>query len=400
MNVTQIYNVVNTVSKQALGKTSVTAVDTSSFIALGTQVLSTEENIDLFYKALTDRIGRVVVAIREYKPLDRKVFRDGMEWGCILQKINYNLSDAVENPTWTSETQASPYDIESSIDAKVRYFSKMGTWSHEEKIPTRQLKHAFTSERNMGAFISGLYIAIDNAMNLEIERLSALAVNTGIATIFASAHSSQTNRPTFAKTDATGKTYRKLLTEYNALYGDSKNELTVADALTNTAFLKYATREINTVIKNMKSYSTVYNVQEQERHTSNDFMVVEVLGQFGSATTSYLEADTYHKELVSIDGYTVIPYWQGSGTSFAFSDCSKINVTNSELITDNNSTGTYEVPNVVAVVRDMDACASTMYDRRSYSIFNPRAEVNDYIEKADTGYLCDTSENMVVFTLN
>ena len=147
----------------------------------------------------------------------------------------------------------------------------------------------------------------------------------------------------------------------------------------------------------MKVMSTLYNAEDIPRHTPDDKLVVEILGQFASATASYLESDTFHNELVKLPRYEEVPYWQGTGTSFAFEDVSKIDITNSELITAQNSTGTISQTGIIAFVHDYDAVASIIYRRRTKTLYNPRAERMNIYMKCDKGYAVDLSENGVVF---
>ena len=252
----------------------------------------------------------------------------------------------------------------------------IGTYSYEDSIPDYQLFTAFTSASAMGAYISGIYTNMKNALEVADENLANLAVATNIAGVL-------------KKGKATQK--RNLLAEYKTVSGDAT--ITVANALTNPNFIKYATREIKTVIDNMTQMSTLYNAEADiPRHTPSDKAVVEILGLFASASDTYLQADTYHKELVALPNYEKVVCWQGSGTGFAFEDVSKINITNANIDTKAVVQG-----GILAFVHDIDSCASIIYRRRSHSIYNPRAERYNIFEKADKGYAVDLSENAVVF---
>lgn len=378
-NANQINTIVNDSAKASLGKTAITVTDTASLVALGQQVFSTDENKDAFYKALVDRIGRTVIAVREYEKRTRTVMRNEMDWGLIYQKISYKLKDAVENPSWESSTQANPFDVEISTEVMQKLFSALGTWSFEDSIPDYQMFTAFNSQAQMGAFISGIYINMHNSMEIAEENMANLAVNTNMAGVLIKGKPIQK---------------RNLLAEYNALKGTT---LTVANCLTDTEWLKFASREIKTALTNMTRMSTLFNADGFNRFTPTDKSVLEVLGLFASATATYLEADTYHKELVSLPNYEEIAYWQGSGTSFAFEDVSKIAIKNVNLATSDNTTGSVEQGGIIAFLHDIDSCASIIYNRRSHSIYNPRAERFNIFEKADKGYAVDLSENAVVF---
>ena len=379
-NVNQIYSLVNDSAKEAIVSTAITVKDTGTLVSLGNQVLSSTENKDAFYKALTDRIGRTVIAVRAYSPKGRAVKRDEMDWGIIYQKISFKLNNASENGTWNTVTQADPFDVEPQTEAVETLFSKMGTYTYEDSIPDTQLFTAFTSAERMGAFISGIYVNMDNAIKLAEDNLANLAVNTYIA-------------GALIKGKATQK--RNLLKEYNTATGET---LTVANCLRNAEFLKFASREIKTVISNMEKFSVLYNASADiPRFTPSDKLVVEILGQFASATASYLESNTYHKELVALPMYEEVAYWQGSGTSFGFNDVSTVSIVNEGLATAGNETGTITQSGIIAFVHDVDAVASIIMNRRSNSIYNPRAERFNIFEKADKGYAVDLSENGVVF---
>lgn len=372
--VNQIYALVNDAAAEALGSKAIAVKNTGTLVSLGDVVLSSDTNKEQFYKALTDRIGRTVIAVRDYMPKTRAVKRDEMDWGVIYQKISYKARQAVENPSWKTDAQSNPFDVGIQTEAVQKLFSVIGTYSYEDSIPDYQLFTAFTNAQAMGAYISGIYTNMRNALAIAEENLANLAISTNIAGVI-------------AKGKATQK--RNLLSEYNGLTGAA---LTVESCLRNLDFLKYATREIKTVIDNMTQMSVLYNSEDIPRHTPNDRAVVEVLGLFASATDTYLQADTYHNDMVKLPNYEKVVYWQGAGTSFAFSDVSKINITNANI---------QELPveqgGILAFVHDVDSAASIIYRRRSHSIYNPRAERYNIFEKADEGFAVDLSENAVVF---
>ena len=103
--VNQIYQLVNDAAAQAMGSTAVAVQNTAGLVSLGDTVLSSDTNKEQFYKALVDRIGRTVVAVRAYQAKKRSVKKDEMDWGAIYQKISYKKRDAVSNPTWVDNSQ-------------------------------------------------------------------------------------------------------------------------------------------------------------------------------------------------------------------------------------------------------------------------------------------------------
>lgn len=372
--VNQVYQMVNDAAKEALGQQAVTVKDTGSLVSLGEQIQVTE-NVETFYKTLVNRIGRTVVAVRAFEISERSVMRNEMEWGVIYQKISFKPRDAVENPSWKTETQANPYDIEPQTTVVQKLFSVMGTYSYEDSIPDYQLFTAFTTPAAMAAFISGIYTNMYNYLKIAEANLANLAVNTYMAGAMSGTNAAQK---------------RNLLKEYNDKFTKT---LTVEQALTDASFLKFASKTINDTIKQFTSPSAIFNAEGIVRQTTKDKLVVEVLSQFATATTSYMESDTYHNELVKLPRYEEVNYWQGSGTGFSFEDVSTIDIQNAKIAdgAEVKKTG------IVAFVHDYDAVASIIYRRRSNSIYNPRAERYNVMEKADKGYAVDLSENGVVF---
>ena len=59
-DVSQIYTIVNSVAKQTLGESAIEVVDSSTMIALGDKVLSSDVDTDNFTNNLVDRIGKPV----------------------------------------------------------------------------------------------------------------------------------------------------------------------------------------------------------------------------------------------------------------------------------------------------------------------------------------------------
>lgn len=376
--VNQIYAMVNDSAKEALGSKAIAVKDAGTLVSLGDQIFQSSTDVEAFYKTLTNRIGRTVIAIREFEIANRSVMRDEMEWGVIYQKISYKLRDAVENPSWETATQANPFEVEPQTVAVQKLFSVISTFSYEDSIPDYQLYTAFTGPSQMGAFISGIYTNMYNALKLAEANTANLAVNTYMAGALKS------EKTTMA---------RNLLAEYNKVAGTS---LKVATALTDSNFLKFATKEINDVVKEMQAPSTVFNADGIPRQTTKDKMVVEVLGKFASATASYLQADTYHKELVELPRYEEVAYWQAPGTDYSFENVSSISVKHDKIASGAEVTQ----GGIVAFVHDYDAVASIIYRRRSNSIYNPRSERLNIFEKADKGYAVDLSENGVVFYIS
>ena len=371
--VEQIYALVNSVAKQVLGSTAITAVDTSTLVSLG-ETLTQANSLDSFYSALADRIGKTIIKSMVYESDDRGIIKNSMEFGAILQKITVELETdtATANQSY-NPTDRNPYNINKKVAVTQKLFRKLSTWSKEYIVPTYQIETAFTSIESMGSMANGIYNAIISMIEIEKEALGNLAVCTAMAQNVSASSS---------------PIYRKLKTEYNTLTSQTKTAL---ELLLDKDFLRWANREIKLVVDNVKKPSTIYNKGGKVRWVKDDDMVIELLSQFASASATYLESDTFHKELVALKNFKSIPYWQGSGTSFTYDDCSKILLKNGD--------SNVEITDVIANIRANDSVAVLFDKTRINSLYNQRTDEVIYIPKMERSYLVDTNEVNVVFTL-
>lgn len=386
-SVAQIYSIINAVAEQTFGESAVSVTDTSSFIALGDKVLSSQNDTDMFLNTLVDRIGRTVFSVRRYEGSEGGMVRHPFEYGCIVQKIYVDLPEAKVNNAWEIGKQdyTPSYAPVIKPSVKQKLFDKISTWEIDVTIPDFMLRTAFTNETQMATFIDAIFTAMDNMMVVALENNASLTRASFIARKLNSA--SVTN-----KCGAIN-----LLAQYNAMM-DSENKLTVAQAMRSTDFLKWASMQISLWVNRLPKMSSLFNDEEYRRHTPKEDMVINVLQDFASATESFLQADTYHKELVSLPRYEAVPYWQGSGDDYGFEDTSKIYIklgkdqSNNDIIVSQDG--------VIAVIYDYQAMGVTLNERRATTERNNHDEYTNYYNKANIGYFNDMSENGIVFYLD
>ena len=381
--VTQIPSIVNDAVADALGKNAeLNDLESSDIVSMG-KAISAFDAYEGFFKSLVNRIVRTVYFVRTYEGTDRKILRDEHEYGAFVQKVYYSNVEASNNPTYDYSgsqgafVQQSPYGVTQTVTVETLIYGGKGTWTLEIVRPIPQIQTAFTSEAAMLAFIDGMYMYVDNQFKLEEERIVALAANTSMANCIA------------------GGLARNLLDEYNLAHSGAT--LTVAQALESADFLKFASKEISRTIDNMGKMSTVFNVDGYETFTSKENLVVEMNTEFAKATDMYLQADTFHDELTRLPGYTSIPFWQGSGKTFAFADTSAIDIIHDDFVTETNLTGEIKQSGIICFLHDIENVAAYFGRRRTWEMYNPRAEVINHGEKAEKGFAVDSHANAVVF---
>lgn len=381
----QIKNLVNDAFKDAIGtNTTLSELDTTNIVSLGA-AMAEYDLYEPFFTSLVNRIARTVYFVRRYRGSDRHILRDEHEYGAFIQKVYYTMPDAVDNPSFDfggtggAFRQNSPYDVNATIGVSALIYGGQGTWSIEIIRPIEQIKTAFVSPAEMASFIDGIYVTVDNAFEGELEAIVNTAANTGMANAYANGQA------------------RNLLAEYNANHVG--NELTVAKALESADFLKYASMQISMTIGFMKKMSTRFNAAGYATFTPDDKLVVEMLNQFAAASDMYLQADTFHDELVKLPNFERVAFWQGSGANFAFADTSHIKITNEGITGTENGVqgGEVDVSGIIAYVHDIENVAAYFGNRSSWELYNPRSEVMIHGEKARKGFAVDSHANGVIF---
>lgn len=100
MEVKQIYELVNTVSGEVLGKTDLVHEDLTGIVDLGNEIFN-QNAVDNYVKSLVNHIGKVVFVNRPYSGKVPSVLMDAWEFGSVLEKISADVPQAEENDTWS-----------------------------------------------------------------------------------------------------------------------------------------------------------------------------------------------------------------------------------------------------------------------------------------------------------
>lgn len=383
MEVKQIYELVNAVTGEFIGKTDILKEDLSNVVDLGTELFNATD-VDNYVKALVNRVGKTIFVNRKYAGKVPSVVMDSWEFGSVLQKVSADIPNATENESWELENGAS-YDpnIFYKPNVSAKFYNSKVTFEVPLSFTERQVKESFNSASELNGFISMLYNAVEKSMTVKTDALVMRCINNMIA---------QTKN-----TDANGVRAVNLLSAYNTAKGlTGNNVLTVAKALTTPDFLKFASMQIALYADRLGSLSTLFNAGGKERFTSKDMLHIVLLSDFAQSTITYLESDTFHNELVKLPSYETVPFWQASGTSFEFAKTSKVDVSIQDT-TNNNVKKDVSVTGVLGVMFDRDCLGVSNLDKRVTTNYNPKAEFFSNWYKFDCGYFNDMNENFVFF---
>ena len=388
MKVTQLFELVNVATKETLGTETVVNEDLTNIVDIGKEIINTD-NVDNFVKKLVNHIGKVVFVNRAYKGGVPSVLMDSWEYGSILEKISADLPQATENATWELENgkDYSP-DVFYKPSVSAKFFNSLTTFEIPLSFTEKQVKESFSSKEQLNGFISMLQTSVENAITIKFDSLIMRTINNMIAGTLAN--------DLDADKDGVLNFANGTLRAVNLLQGFNANravadKVTVATAFSNADFIKYATYQIGLVSERMARMSTLFNVGGKERFTPKDYQRIVMLSDFLASSEIYLLADTQNADKAKLpQNIDTVPYWQGSGKTYDYSDVSRINVKTA-------SGQTVNVTGVIGCIFDKDALGVTNLDRRVTTNYNPKAEFYTNFYKFDAGFFNDLNENFVVF---
>lgn len=372
MVVTQLATILNSsINPEIYGATAVVNEDLSNIVDVGSAVIT--GGVDNFVKALPDVLAKTVFQDKIYEADTLGLLREDWEYGAILQKVYADELTTSTNETWnlTNGQDYSP-NVFYGPSVYSKYWNKKTTFEVDMSVTKKQVAEAFRGASEMNAFISMLYTTIDNQFGYDIEALAKRLVNTLMAEVIHAAN------PVNAV---------NLLTEYNA----GHTPITVAEALENSDFLKFAAYRMSITIDRLKTPDKIFNVDGKLRFTPKSDLNIIALKDFVASEDTYLQSGVWHNELTKLpNGIKTVPYWQGPGTSYDFANISKIDVVAETGVT-------VAQGGILAVMFDKSAAMIANSERYTDTNYNAKARFTNIFTRADCSYFLDLSQNAVVF---
>lgn len=398
MKVEQVYQIMNKMVGETLGKTDILAEDLHNVVDVGKEIVASfqvsSDAFDNYVKKLINHIGKVVFVNRTYSTRAPSILMDGWEYGSILEKIDSELPAATVTNDWQLEdgTEYKQDVFKSPKGVTAKFWNKRTTFSVELSITEKQVKESFSSAQQLNAFFSMLQTKINNRLTLDIDNLKRRTINNLMGlTVLSEVPDGSTI------SGRTGVKARNLLYEYNQAHSGVSGfvALTASNCLSSLDFLKYSATEIALVSDYMEDYSVLYNVGGRERFTPKDKQHIVMLSEFAKKADVYLQSDTFHNEFTKLPEAERVNYWQGSGTDFKFNHISDIHI----VVDDGKGGNGQEVvmSGVIATIFDHDACGVACPEEKTTSHYNANADFYNYWYKKFAAYFNDSNENCVVF---
>lgn len=383
MEVNQIYSVLNDINQQMWGEDALDVHDLSGIVSMGKTVLSSSTMTDKFFNTLVDRIGKVIIRRLDMELDFPKLMMNEYNFGCVLQKISIDPFGAKNNTDWqVTEAGFTPSLLEIYPPGIHQvFFTDSDTWEIRKTLPNSILSTAFTGATEMGNFFTAVTAAMVDSMTLCINNMSRTAINNFIA------EKIKNNNGVINVADL-----------YNAAYSSTPVS-DVEEALRTPAFLRFASNIIRRYFKYISMPNVNYNVAGLVRATQRNNCHFLANTLFVAGLETFLESDTYHKELVSLDGFTEVAWWQankGQSDLDAPADVTAIDVIPSSEAGQLSPTAVTQ-SGIIAVLADRQAIAIGLNKRRSAAFNNVMDDYTTVKMSATVQYINDLSENGLVF---
>lgn len=384
MEVKQIYGLVRDVTKEVLGTSGIVNEDLSNLVDVGNEVFNANK-VDNYVKSLVNHIGRVIFVDRVYSGSAPSVLMDSWEFGSVLEKISCDLPNVDVNRSWELQNGKS-YDpnIFYKPSVSVKFYNSKVTFEIPMSFTEMQVKESFSNAEQLNGFLTMLYNSVEKSMTVRLDALIMRTINNMIGETIHHEIPESANYSTTSTIKAVN-----LL----KLYNDSHSTTITADkCLDNSDFIRYATYIISVYGERITKISTLFNIGGKERFTPKDVLRCVLLSDFKKASEVFLKSDLYNEQYATLPESDSVPYWQGSGDTYAFNDITKIHI---QLASDN--TTNIQMTGILGVMFDRDALGVANLTRRVTTNYNPKAEFYTNFYKFEAGYFNDMNENFVVF---
>lgn len=299
MELTQIATLLNdTLVPNYLGQETTIAPDLSNVVELGTAMANlTGDEVKNFAGDFIVGVARNVFDTRKFKSETYGLYSDAREYGGVIQRVKSRLLETSDSPIWTLENGQDYFDGKYyGIDTDVKVYSMDSAFQIKNSIPTEMYKQYFTSADGVREFVAMIEATVKNTLTVNLNALARTTIQQFIV-------SASENRRIH------------LLTIYNTnacLTGD--DALTANDALHNAPFLRWCAEQIVRLRDMVQEYNEKYNDGTLPTFTPEEDLRVTLLSEFARAIEFNMEADTFHRDLVSVGQYNKINFWQNQGT--------------------------------------------------------------------------------------
>lgn len=305
---TDVYALVNEIVSQATGQKSIAVVDTTSFVAVGAQLVGTQIAAENTLNAISTVLAKTIFSVRPYRGSLDIMRVSEQRWGAIIRKVIPLPTDAEKSNDYNTDVDSDQLADGESIDMfkinnpKVIQLSFWGTKKLQAHI-TRyrdQLSMAFTSEAEFMSFIDCVMTEFFNSIERMNEGRSRLVLANAIA-------------GTYAMSANTPSCVVDLTAEYNTKYDTAYTR----DELLNEhaeSFLKFFVATIKKYSERLQDSTALYHANVLNKkilhHTPKALQRLIMYRPYFIDSETEVLPTVFNDELLRIADYEGVNFWQ------------------------------------------------------------------------------------------
>ena len=385
MGIQDAYALIAELHLQATGRKVLTPVSTVDFISVAQATLA--NGYEPVLNAISQVIGRTLVAVRPYDRKFRGLEISNDRWGGIIRKLSFADRDPISNPSFTLTEGAAvdQFVVRKPVVLETRYVGS-DLWQGQYTITTKQLELAFSGPEEFARFMSGLMTHFANEREQWLEEMSRIT----LANFMGALH-----------VLGTGHVIH-LLTEYNTATGLTLTATTVRQPANFPAFAKWCYARVNTLSRMMTERSQLFQQvitgYPIMRHTPVQDQRIFLDADLMSHMEAEVLADTFHDNYLTLADTEAVSYWQNIQSPNSISvtpvyiDATGTVVTNA---------ANQAVSNVVGVMFDRDAVGYNIYqDTLDASPYNAKGQYYNLFNNVRIQYQNDVTEKGILLLLD
>jgi hypothetical protein len=391
----QLSKVLTAITNQATGVSSVTPIDTASFVSVAQMALKT--GYDPLTTAISQVLSRTIFSVRPYTRKFKGLNVSNQRYGNHVRKLL-----TIDKP-FEDDDRFSLVDGESIDQYKVNKpkvlqtnFYGANVYQKSTTIYKDQLDCAFSSPDEFASFISMVMQNASDMIEQAHEETARATINNLISGIYA-AETTTGSANTMATSNG-GKRAINLLSLYNQTNGSVLKVADIFKAENFESFVKFAFSTINTLADLMTDRNTLFSSQLTNytviRHTPKDRMKFYLYTDLVNKINSEVYSSVFNPDFLKLVDFERVNFWQSALNPSQIQNKPVMLNKDGTL----NTVGSTTIENVFGVLFDEEAAGYTTVNEWSQPTpFNARGGYYNQFWHFTDRYWNDFTENAIVF---
>lgn len=385
MDFEQIATVLNAITEQATGQSSIAPVDTSSFVSVAQTALLT--GYDKLSTAISQVISRTIFSVRPYGRRFAGLEADAVRYGNHVRKLQ------MVDGTWMEDDRlklvnGQSVDQQVVIKPDVLQTNYYGANVRQYGITQYrdQLDQAFAGPDEFAQFVAMMMTNVSDIRNQSMDILARSTLSNFLA----------------GKIAGDSGNVRHMVSEYNAYAGTNLTSQTVKQPANWGDFVRWLVGQLMTMSDALEERTTLYHInitgKPVKRHTPKRDQTLYLYSPDLNQMFTQVYASTFNDTYLKIMDYERLTFWQDPQTPDTI-NVKPVYIDDSGEVV--NASTAIEQSNVLGVLFDREAVGYTLVNEWSAPApFNARGGYTTFWWHWTERYWNDFSENGIVLLLD